>query len=329
MDRIVRSFPTKEAAEAFLLECKAAVKLGKPIPDANDIASTAKTKAMTIGELLARVDKKRWRGNPNCKSADEGSFGNADRFVRWIGPKVPVDEALSEDKINEFVEEREDSYNNSGSTINRYMAAVSALASEAVKLKLIDAKPDLPRRGEGQSRMRIFTTDEEAAIQKVVRQWGYEDHADLFVFLIDTGCRPGETHKLTWQDIALPRIHLDGAITKNSTPRTLTGTPRVREVLERMKTKYGHTHGPFSWAPTKSRSTRTLWNRLRGHFEWMGGDTVVYTFRHTCASRLVQRGIDLYRVQIWMGHKSMLMTQRYAKFAPKHMAELADVLAEH
>jgi hypothetical protein len=41
----------------------------------------------------------------------------------------------------------------------------------------------------------------------------------------------------------------------------------------------------------------------------------------------VQRGVDLYRVQIWMGHKGPQMTQRYAKFAPKQLAELAEVLA--
>jgi hypothetical protein len=29
-----------------------------------------------------------------------------------------------------------------------------------------------------------------------------------------------------------------------------------------------------------------------------------------------------------MGHKSLQMTQRYAKFAPKQLAELADVLAQ-
>lgn len=56
-------------------------------------------------------------------------------------------------------------------------------------------------------------------------------------------------------------------------------------------------------------------------------DTVIYTFRHTCASRLVQRGVDLCRVQIWMRHKSLQRTQRYAKFAPRQLAELADVLA--
>jgi site-specific recombinase XerD len=59
----------------------------------------------------------------------------------------------------------------------------------------------------------------------------------------------------------------------------------------------------------------------------MDEDYFIYTFRHTCASRLVQRGIDLYRVQIWLGHSVPQMTQRYAKFAPDQLSELAAVLA--
>ena len=55
-------------------------------------------------------------------------------------------------------------------------------------------------------------------------------------------------------------------------------------------------------------------------------DDVICIYRHTCASRLVRRGVGLPRVQMWMGHKSMAMTQRYAKFEPRHMDELVDAL---
>jgi integrase len=108
--------------------------------------------------------------------------------------------------------------------------------------------------------------------------------------------------------------------------RNLKATSRVLEVLDRMKAKHGHLRGPFAWVSSRDRAPRSLWNRLRGHLKWMDEQTVIYTYRHTCASRLVQRGVGLPRVQIWMGHKSMAMTQRYAKFEPRHMDELADAL---
>lgn len=120
----------------------------------------------------------------------------------------------------------------------------------------------------------------------------------------------------------------------------LPGWPRVRETFKtqaeaqayELEARAAHALGKPCPKPgagqVRATKVQTLWNRLRGHFDWMGKDTVIYTFRRTCASRLVQRGVDLYRVQIWMGHKSIQMAQRYAKFAPKHLAELADVLEQ-
>lgn len=322
--RYRETFKTRAEAEAWELEARAAHKLGKPIPRPRGTRDR-RASIQTIQDLFERVDKKRWSGNPDCKSGDKGSADNALRFVRWVGPKCPVADALNEEKVEEFIEHREDEYGNSGSTINRYVAAISALKKEALKLKLIEDF-DLPKRPEGNCRIRFFTEDEERLMFTVIRQWGYDDHLDLFTFLIDTGVRPGEAQKLRWEDVVGRSIILEKDITKNSTQRVLTATSRVMEALKRMKAKYQDAPGPFTWAKPRLRSTRTLWNRLRGHFDWMGKDTVIYTFRHTCASRLVQRGVDLYRVQIWMGHKSIQMTQRYAKFAPKHLAELADVL---
>ncbi len=43
---------------------------------------------------------------------------------------------------------------------------------------------------------------------------------------------------------------------------------------------------------------------------------------HTCASRLVQRGVPLKVVQEWMGHKAINMTMRYAHLAPANLLAL-------
>lgn len=105
-------------------------------------------------------------------------------------------------------------------------------------------------------------------------------------------------------------------------------TPRAAAAVNVMREKYGGMYdGPFAWALVDLRATRVLWSALRYQLKWMGKDCIIYTFRHTCASRLVQRGIDLYRVQIWLGHSVPQMTQRYAKFAPDQLSELAAVLA--
>ena len=51
-----------------------------------------------------------------------------------------------------------------------------------------------------------------------------------------------------------------------------------------------------------------------------------HTFRHTFASRLVQRGVDLYRVQKLMGHSTMKVTERYAKLVDANLEDAIEVL---
>jgi integrase len=50
--------------------------------------------------------------------------------------------------------------------------------------------------------------------------------------------------------------------------------------------------------------------------------------RHTCASRLAQAGVDIKRIQEFLGHKTLAMTLRYAHLTPKHLQVCADVINE-
>ena len=46
-----------------------------------------------------------------------------------------------------------------------------------------------------------------------------------------------------------------------------------------------------------------------------------HDLRHTLATRLAQAGVDLYKVQRLLGHKSPTMTQRYAHHSPESLRE--------
>ncbi|MET3648269.1 integrase [Phyllobacterium ifriqiyense] len=48
--------------------------------------------------------------------------------------------------------------------------------------------------------------------------------------------------------------------------------------------------------------------------------------RHTCASRLLRGGIDIRRVQIWLGHQTLSMTMRYAHLATNDLDSCVAVL---
>ena len=49
-------------------------------------------------------------------------------------------------------------------------------------------------------------------------------------------------------------------------------------------------------------------------------DLHFHDLRHTFATRMVQAGVDLYKVQRLLGHKSPIMTQRYAHHYPESLA---------
>ena len=51
-----------------------------------------------------------------------------------------------------------------------------------------------------------------------------------------------------------------------------------------------------------------------------------HDLRHTFATRLVQAGVDLYKVQRLLGHKSPMMTQRYAHHYPESLRDGVEIL---
>jgi integrase len=176
---------------------------------------------------------------------------------------------------------------------------------------------------EGEARLRWFSDEEEALILQTLRLWSLPDWHDFFVLLMDTGARPWkEARGLRWEAISkTPRMAtLEGRTTKNGKSRAVPLTARAAEAIERQR---GRQEGPF--CHLSMDAGQTVYERLRAHLPQLEG-TMWYTARHTFASRLVQRGVDLYRVQKLMGHANPQQTQRYAKLAPTHLIDAIAVL---
>jgi integrase len=197
---------------------------------------------------------------------------------------------------------------NSNATINRKMAALSKLLRKAFKMGDVYSLPEFKRQKERAGRIRFLEQDEEDRLFDAIYAKDTQYHA-LCIFLIDTGARLGEGIGLKWNDIYEGRATF--WITKSGRSRTVPLTDRAAEAVIAQK---GRSDGPF--CQIDQQRFRYIWNSAKEQIG-LGSDpdVVPHILRHTCASRLVRGGIDIRRVQMWLGHQTLQMTMRYAHLA--------------
>lgn len=316
--RAREQFGTKAEAEVWAAQALENLRKGTPVPRPSELRKEA-GEGDTMQALLDYVIIKRWKRG---KDEQQSQQGNAQRFVNHVGPLLPAREGLSEETIDDFILMLQEK-GTADSTVNKYLSAINVLAKQAVKLNRLDDSPELEWTKGTQKRLRYFSHEEAALVEQTLRFWGYSREADFFVFLSYTGVRPWiEARRLRWSDIDIQqrRMTLVGAITKNGKNRTVPLSARALEVVERQSRD-----GQGPWSDVNKNSFTSLWRRVREHLPQIS-DTVLYTARHTCASWLVQSGIDLYRVMVWMGHSSIVQTQTYAHLAPTHLMDGAAAL---
>jgi len=219
------------------------------------------------------------------------------------------------DSITQTLRER----GNSNATINRKMAALSKLLRKAYKMGDIHSLPEFRRQKERQGRIRFLEPDEERYLFRAIAKRNADCHR-LAIFLVDTGCRIGEALGLIWNDVQEDRVTF--WLTKSGRSRTVPLTERAAKVVNETR--------PNGKGPFKSLNAvgfRSVWNEAKVEVG-LGNDEqlVPHILRHTCASRLVQGGIDIRRVQMWLGHQTLQMTMRYAHLATNDLDSCVHVL---
>ncbi|WMM94884.1 integrase [Roseobacter phage CRP-804] len=309
------TFDTKEQAEFWEEKAKEAIRQGLSVPESH------LSGGVSIRSLADRYSAYLW---PNQQRKHiETDIKIAERLL----PPDPT--RLTTKDLVKFVEKRR-MEGASGTTIRHNLSRVRKLLNHADTMGdiLLPTVIKWPSVNSSNPRMRYLTVEEE---QKLLDAIEIEDYRYLVEFMIDTGCRPSEVMTTTavvakpfeWGDVSTSK---DGRTlvtfwkTKTNTPRTVPLTQRAYEALDWSREE-GHDRpfGDIHHIKFKNYVTETAAK--------VGlSDIVVYTFRHTCASRLVQRGADIMRVKQWMGHSNIETTLGYAKLAPEDIYTLSDLL---
>ncbi|SIS70324.1 site-specific integrase [Phaeovulum vinaykumarii] len=193
--------------------------------------------------------------------------------------------------------------------------------------------------------MRFLTVEEEKQILALLRHWGREITAQAVEALIDTGCRPGELLvgrtkglPIKWSEVSKsaggtapdvndPATGTARAVISLMRTKTKSKGQRVLPLTDRAKAAFLASRERGESRPFGGLTTDTASEHVRQAAEHLGlDDVVLYTMRHTCASRLVQRGADLRRIMHWMGHTNISTTLRYAKLTPTDIFKLETLL---
>ncbi len=150
---------------------------------------------------------------------------------------------------------------------------------------------------------------------------GRRDHA-LMLLAVQTGLRVSELAALCWQDVALGsgahvRCYGKGR-RERCTPLTKDTVAVLRVWLQ---TSDGRPQDPVFPARGSNRPlTRgAVWRLIAKHASAAAEDCpslaekhlTPHTLRHTCAMRLLENGVDLVTIALWLGHSSLQSTNAY------------------
>lgn len=322
--RYRKTFSTREAAEAWEYEVRAADKRGEAIPAPNNGRSDTGHSIERLGALFEHTKKYHWENNPRIKHPAT-AIAAARSSIEFFGKEKLVKE-IDTDAMKEFVRSMV-SEGLTYSTADRKLAGLSTMLRIAHEKGVISRKPKIPLSGEVNERIRFLTKEEAQRILDLWNEWKLPELYNFTVFALHTGARKNAIADLRWNAFSPGyRTVIFWGGDKKSKARTLPLSKAAIKAIEEMRKLYPDGKGPFYHMKGSGRDVKIQddWNRMRRYLGY--DDVVIHTLRHTCASWMVQAGIDLKRVQTWLGHKSIETTLIYAKLGTGDLDVCADVL---
>ncbi len=219
----------------------------------------------------------------------------------------------------------------SGATVNRYLATLSRVTKWAWKeLRWLPSNPvlDVSKNPESKGIVRFLSEDERKALLDACRKDSDPNIYCAVVLALATGARYSNLRFLKWADVDLQRWTLRFATTKNGQPRYV---PVVGIAQNALQAQYDADPTKDGWV-FKSTLTEApadferTWRRMR---EIAGLKGVrFHDLRHTTASYLTMNGATLAEVAEALGHKTLVMAQRYSHQSGEHVRSTLQRMAD-
>jgi len=277
-----------------------------------------KTKMPTLSEATRVVYKRRKNGTKSATNFLIGMKHN----IKALGD-LPVNK-ITRPMVNKMMDIlKEKPYKNSNAVINQKMGYLRIVLQEMEEDGFIEMIKMPKPRPTKNSKVHYLTKDMEDELLS----WLLDHDEKAFHIvqaLIDLGCRVNELLNLEERFVDMPNNQINFNDRKNDKAVAVPMTQRVILIMNTYCWGKKPTDKLFdvdySWL-------NAIWQKARKDLGY--ADKKFYTIhlcRHTCGSRLAQRGVPILLIKDWLGHEDIENTMIYAHLQPKALHSYVEVL---
>lgn len=314
------TFASKPEAEAWVADIKSKIHLGREIT----FTEARAQKEMTLKKLFSVTSQNIWEKQKDWVNTSM-VIG---KILRYFGDDV-LAKHISLRHLEDYVQYM---YKNGASpaTCNRHLAKISKALNYGLQHNYVLRVPHIPRQKEEEGEIVWWNKDEERAILDAIDAIDNEPFRKFFEWQIDTGIRPNESRNLHRALLHFDELNncwmvqIPKNVAKWGGGRTVPLTPRAKKAWD-YACKETNREMPFErWT---NGANRDVWNMIRKELSNTDDKFIFYCTRHSCATRLLQGGLDIYRVKDWLGHRNISTTEKYAKLVPTNLVSGLSILA--
>ena len=273
----------------------------------------------TLSEATNLVYKRRYNGEDSATN-----FLIAMKYnIKAIG-NLQVNK-ITKQHIKKLMDYHRFTRKNSKQVTNTKVGYLKTVLDEMVEDGFIK-DVSFPRRlKEKKQKVHYLTADMERELLSWLNCMQRNREAkDIIECLIDLGCRVNELLNLEKRFVDFDNNQINFNDRKNDNAVAVPMTNRVKSILRRYYREVKDFDKLFS---LNYSELNAIWQKARKDLGY--ANKKFYTLhlcRHTCASRLVQRGCQLLLVKDWLGHEDIKTTMIYAHLAPKALHSIVGVL---